>query len=448
MKLKRILIIIVTLIFAILLLGNVKSYAAKGSFSISKSSVTLTKGKSTTFKITAKNCGGKFTVTSSNTKVATVSSSKPWVESGSVSITIKAKAKGTATIKVTASNVGDTSENDVTGTKSIKVTVKDSTTSSSSSSTSNSNTKPKQEKTKSKDATLKNLGITPYDFSGFRKMTTSYSVTVPDTVKTIKIYAYATDSKAKVTGTGTKKLNNGVNTFSIKVTAEDKKTTKTYTLKITKKKEEEKPEEEKPEQEETTENKQEENNKEKNEQEENKSLEITGLTLTPMFENEIYEYNVNAPIDTKALDIKTELSDYESYYIETTGNENLQPGENLINLLVRNKKNDDVITTYQIVANIQDLEVDLTEVNNSIKEAEKAILLKRYIIIGTIAIIIVLIIIFLIQRYKLRNEYKKQEEVEETKKIENEEETVDNYKEEEIKKKTNKTKKKKGNHFK
>ena len=82
--------------------------------------------------------------------------------------------------------------------------------------------------TASTDATLKNLGIKPHDFSGFRKATTSYSVTVPNDTEKITIYAQATDSKASVTGTGSKTLKVGKNTFSVKVTAEDKKTTKTY----------------------------------------------------------------------------------------------------------------------------------------------------------------------------------------------------------------------------
>lgn len=47
------------------------------------------------------------------------------------------------------------------------------------------------------DATLKNLGINPkeYDFSGFKKDQIEYSVEVPNEIKTVEVYAEATDSK-------------------------------------------------------------------------------------------------------------------------------------------------------------------------------------------------------------------------------------------------------------
>lgn len=209
--------------------------AATGSFSV-PSSVSVKKGKSTTFTVSLKNCEGKFSVSSSNSSIAAISYSADWKES-SFSVKVTGKKAGTAKVTVTASDVSDTSAKEVTGSKTVTVKVTDSTNNNNNNSNNNNNNSnnSNNSNTASNDATLKNLGITPNDFSGFRKATTSYSVTVPNNVAKISIYAYASDSKATVTGTGSKSLNVGKNTFAIKVTAQDKKTTKTYTLTITRK---------------------------------------------------------------------------------------------------------------------------------------------------------------------------------------------------------------------
>jgi len=243
MKLNKRTITLLILFLSIFLIGNVKSYAATGSFNLNKNSVSLKKGKSTTVSLTVKNCEGTFTATSSDTSIATVSVSDNdsdgdgWITS-TAGIKIKAKKAGTATITISTSDVSDTSENEVTGSKTIKVTVTDSASGSSNSSDKDKDNDKETNKL-STDATLKNLGITPakYDFSGFKKATTNYSVTVPYEAEKISLYADANHSKATVSGTGSKKLEIGENIFKVKVTAEDKKTTKTYTLKITRKKE-------------------------------------------------------------------------------------------------------------------------------------------------------------------------------------------------------------------
>ena len=89
--------------------------------------------------------------------------------------------------------------------------------------------------TKSSEARLKNFGIRPNDFSGFKKDKLEYSTTVPNNVAEVEIYAEKQDEKATVEGTGKVSLKEGNNTFKVKVTAEDGKTTKTYTLTIKRK---------------------------------------------------------------------------------------------------------------------------------------------------------------------------------------------------------------------
>lgn len=450
MKLKKIIIMSIILLFGILTFGNINSYAASGSFSVSKSSISLEKGKSTTFTINLKNCEGVFTISSSNTSVATVSMSKTgWLES-KATVTIKAKAKGTATIRVKAEDVADSSAKEVTGTKSIKVTVTDSSsntsnkpsTTNNSSNNNNNNTNNSSndnENKKSNVATLKNLGITPNDFSGFRKMTLNYSVKVPNSVSKIKIYADPTDSKATVTGTGNKNLKVGKNTFAIKVTAEDKKTTKTYVLNITR---EEKKEEKEPE----------ENTVENNDVEENKidetpaetkkeglsNLEISGFTLNPVFSQDNYEYNVDVPSDKKSLDIKTEKTN-DNITVEVVGNENLKLGENVITLLVYNSKKEN-IATYQIFANLKEEKADVAGVNSLYKHEKQKELGKRVIIIVAIIVIILIIIIFITKKNKM---------IEKEFKDDKEEDRLPKMLQEEKKEKTvKKHNKSKGNHFK
>ena len=87
--------------------------------------------------------------------------------------------------------------------------------------------------TKSNNANLGNLGIKPNDFSGFRAAKTSYDVTVPNNVSSINVYANKGHSGQTISGTGTKTLNVGKNTFNVVVTAEDGTTKKTYTINVT-----------------------------------------------------------------------------------------------------------------------------------------------------------------------------------------------------------------------
>ncbi len=64
---------------------------AAGSFSLSKSSSSITEGKKDSFTINGSNTTGRVDITSSNTSVATVSSSSQWLENNSTTVTITAK---------------------------------------------------------------------------------------------------------------------------------------------------------------------------------------------------------------------------------------------------------------------------------------------------------------------------------------------------------------------
>lgn len=70
----------------------------------------------------------------------------------------------------------------------------------------NSVNNTKKENQNTNNTNLSNLGIRPNDFSGFKSWITSYDVKVPKNLKSVEIYATAQDPKAKISGIGTKNL--------------------------------------------------------------------------------------------------------------------------------------------------------------------------------------------------------------------------------------------------
>lgn len=135
-------------------------------------------------------------------------------------------------IKVEAKELATDEINDIKEViKDLKndiITTTTTTTTTEASEDNTSTTTTTKKKSDNNDlASLSAEGIT----INFKKNTTTYEATVDYKVKSIKISAKTDDSKAKVTGTGTKSLDVGDNSLKVKVTAEDK-STKTYTIKI------------------------------------------------------------------------------------------------------------------------------------------------------------------------------------------------------------------------
>ena len=250
----------------------------------------------------------------------------------------------------------------------------------------------KKEAEISNDATLKNLGITPNDFRGFRPGILSYNVDVPKETSQINIYAEKNNAKATVTGIGTKTLEIGQNKFEVTVTAEDKKTTRTYTLNINRKEEDDKKTDEKNETDTSNVNK-------------NAvgltNIEVTGFSISPEFKNDVYEYSIDATDETKNLDIQTKTSS-DKIEVEIVGNSDLKLGENIITILVRNK-DDDSTTTYQLLVNCKQADVDVSIYNNMMNNAQDRLKKQGMIIDLTVVAIVVLLIVFLVQRYRLKN---------------------------------------------
>ena len=378
------------------------------SISISASSSSVKENGSVTINVSSDGTG-RINLSTSN---GSLSSNSIWVEGNTKSVTLKGVKAGKATITavpVTLSNSNGEDDNNVAS-KSCTISVV-----SGSSDTNSGNTQ-----TKSSVATLANLGIKPNDFSGFSP--------------NIEIYAQKGQSGQKITGTGKKQLKEGNNAFSVKVTAEDGKTTKTYNLTVTRKASENANEEN------TTNNVTAEDPTKETKQENQtglSQLSIEGITLSPEFKNDIYEYTANIFDDKEKLDI-TATPITENDKVEITGNENLKDGENVITILVSDESGENTVT-YQI--NVKK-GANNNEIINKNNEKKSEILIIS--IIGA-AIIIIIIAIIVHHAHAKNNIYNGmympfEEGVSEQEKIEKEEEIH--------KKRPEKKRKSKGKRFK
>lgn len=275
------------------------------------------------------------------------------------------------------------------------------------------NPKPTVPATKSNVATLSNLGIRPNDFTGFRANTYSYNVEVPNETESIEVYASKGQSGQTISGTGTKSLKEGANTFEVVVTAEAGNTQK-YTINVTRKAKEEKEEPEEPEE-----------NSEEEPMEEFfglSELTIQGLELAPEFKTDIYEYKVELKEDLEKLNITT-LTTKANSNIEITGNENLQEGENIITIIVKGENEAETVA-YQIIVNKT---LEKQEVISNVEQDHQQ-MIKKIIAIsvagGAILIIVVAAIIIKVKKSKglnggyipyenLMDDYEEDDEVEE-----------------------------------
>ena len=319
---------IVTILMIVLTTLPVSVFAA-GSYTAYASKSTLTVGSSTNLIIkTAKGEGqklnpeGQFTIESSNPSVATVSVTSTWVNGATMDdkIVIKGVSEGTATITVTPKDVSDDQYNLLTGSKSIKITVKKATTTNT-----NTNTNANKDKetttvvTKSSDATLKELSSKVVKIP-FKSSTTKYTVNVDKTVTSLGLKAVANHAKATVEITGDENFVTGENIVKVIVTAEDG-TTKTYQITVIKSKFGTGP---------------------------LLDLKVVGYGLSQEFDPSVYNYNVDV-IGKTSVEIDYTLADASSKVV-IEGADNLKVGENLVKVIVTEK--DGTVTTYTITVNV------------------------------------------------------------------------------------------------
>ncbi len=343
MSKKTTLKVIIGLIMFFLIILALENPSLAAGFSVSASKTTMNVGDSTTLTITVSDCEGMFKFSTSDASVVSISSSGDWLgeHSTTYNITLTAKKKGSAKITVTADNVSDKSFNEVTGSKSVTITVnapqqeKPSTGGSSNNSGGSSNTS-----NKSTDATLKSITVNGRKYSNPNADITIGNVSA--STSSINISAETNNSKAKVSGTGSKDLVTGTNKITLTVTAESG-ATGSYIIRVTRLAEES-----------TTPNVVDENPPEEINDEGEEiindlrltSLTIEGVELIPEFNSETFEYSVYIT-DLEELKIDA-VANLEGASIEITGNTGLIEGENVATIKLTK---DDKVTEYKITIN-------------------------------------------------------------------------------------------------
>ena len=120
---KKLKLLIVVLL-GMFLIPSVVS--AAGNISVSTGSLNITKGGSASFKITASNAAGKVNISSSNTGVATVSTSSVFLDNESTTIKVSSKAVGSTVITVYVEDATTYDDENLSGKSySINVNVKE-----------------------------------------------------------------------------------------------------------------------------------------------------------------------------------------------------------------------------------------------------------------------------------------------------------------------------------
>lgn len=199
-------------------------YAKAASYDVSVTSNTVTVGNSVTLTIKGNDLAGKFTLSSSNSGVASLSGSSLWIDNDSKSITISTSSAGTTVITITPTDVTSYDGNAVTGNKTVTITVNSKPTSNPNNggNKAGTTTTTKPSRTKSNNNYLSSLTIEGYNLDKeFKKDVTEYSVAVENDIKKIKINAQLDDSSAKIEGIGEVSVSEGTNKLEVKVTAEN-----------------------------------------------------------------------------------------------------------------------------------------------------------------------------------------------------------------------------------
>ncbi len=393
-KVKNIIFILVLYILVIFHFSEVQ--AATASISANKTNVTV--GETVTINVSVTAAAWNVHITGATTGTYVGDSENGENTSFTKQLTFTPTAAGNFTVNMS----GDVTEgsNNKTTSASGSVTIVAKQKEIAPSTPTTTETKQQETPQKSNNAKLSNLGFTPNDFKGFTPSKTSYSATVPNSVSSVNIYANKGQNGQTITGTGKKDLQEGVNQFSIVVTAEDGTTKNTYNLSITReavKEEEDKAEEDKTEENEDTTNTVEDTETEEELKVGLEKLTIDGITLSPSFKKDVYEYTAKLIGDKTKLDISTTAID-EGQIIEVIGNEDLKEGENIITITVQSEDEKET-ATYQITVNKSLVDEEAIAREKAEAERQEKEKQRRIIIIGVIVVAIVIVGIILLVRY-------------------------------------------------
>lgn len=331
-KLQYKILTMIVVFIGLLILMQCNVFASSLSISASKGSVAP--GESFSVTVTVSGGSGRVDLSASN---GTLSSSRlELLTKSSETVTCTAGNSGTITITAT----GDIAESDGSSeeTKSASTSVAivvpekpeenpGGNTGNQGGNTSNPGTNNPEPPQASNNANLKMLGVTTYDFSGFKKNVYEYKVKdpIPNDVTSVSVYATTEDSGATYTVSGNTNLKVGTNTITVTVTAADKKTKKDYIIRIERKAANE---------EEITPNVIEEEPEKEKEYKGLKSIILDdNFDLSPEFKTNIYSYKLKITGDLATVPLKANAFD-ENAKVTITGNEDLVDGENLITIEV------------------------------------------------------------------------------------------------------------------
>lgn len=385
----KIMITYFLILVAMIIFGS-KAQAASASISASTTSAKVGENIKITVSINGASWNLNLSGAVSNSYADVTDDAENTNKTYTTSFTPSSAGKYTVNLK---GKVNDSNFSASTIDTAVTINVSNTTTGTTTKNETTPSTNQKAEtQKKSSNANLSNLGIRPNDFSGFKAGTTTYNVTVPKNIEEVEVYAKAQDSKAKVAGTGKKKLQEGKNTATVTVTAEDG-TKKTYTINITRSSTEEDNEDEETDDPEADDN----NETDTTEAKGLSELKIGNLELSPTFRTDIYEYTAKYIGEDTKLEVST-ITTEDDYTIEVTGNEDLKEGENIITILVSDAEGNNV-ATYQVTVNKSLAQETLPE--NQDENGMKIL----GIIVG---IVIVVIIIFLIIKHRRNKKWEEE----------------------------------------
>ena len=234
-------------------------------------------------------------------------------------------------------------------------------------------TKPEEEN-KSSNAMLSGLTVDVEGLSPeFNKDTDNYTLQVGSDVEAIQITATPEDEKATVQVQENKNLQEGENTVTITVTAEDG-TTKVYTITVNK------------------------GNVEQVASLGLSTLTIAGIDMEEVFSPTTYEYTIEINEDVTQLDITAEANE-EGATVEIVGNQDFQEGENIVSIIVKSADGEETVT-YQLTINKNSGVA--TENNN---QAQNLIFICLFVGIAVVILIVVGILLYRRHKRKIEEEY-------------------------------------------
>ena len=115
---------VLTAVALLLCVFSINAFAA-GGMAVSTGSMSLKPGDNASFTVSASNAAGAFSVSSSNSNVATASvSGENFLDNSSATINVSAKSAGTAVITIRATDMATYDEEDISGqTRTVTITV-------------------------------------------------------------------------------------------------------------------------------------------------------------------------------------------------------------------------------------------------------------------------------------------------------------------------------------